>query len=82
MAESRQGSHLAAHARRLEVIKKTDAAIWPMGTSRLDSPGSDWHPPHGRVLKPGDRVVPGTTRRGLNIPVAGAQPHRVDRPDR
>ncbi|MGW9137012.1 hypothetical protein [Streptomyces sp. NPDC055681] len=64
MAESRQGSHLAAHAGRLEVIKKTEAAIWPMGASRLDSPGSDWYASHGRVLKPGDRVVLATTRRG------------------
>ncbi|MFE7394222.1 hypothetical protein [Streptomyces sp. NPDC057582] len=64
------------------MIKKTDAAISPVGASRLDSPGSDWHPPHGRVLKPGDRMVLATTRRGLNILVAGAQPHRADQPDR
>lgn len=39
--------------------------------------GFDWRPPHGRVLRAGDRVVLATTRRGLDILMTGIQPHRV-----
>lgn len=42
---------------------------------RLDRPGFDWRPPHGRVLRAGDRVVLVTTRRGLDVLMTGVQPH-------
>lgn len=35
----------------------------------------DWRPPHGRVLRAGDRVVLATTRRGLDILMTGVQQH-------
>lgn len=38
-------------------------------------PGFDWRPPHGRVLRAGDRVVLATTRRGLDFLMTGVQPH-------
>ncbi|WP_328885644.1 NAD-binding protein [Streptomyces sp. NBC_00316] len=37
--------------------------------------GFDWRPPHGRVLRAGDRVVLATTRQGLDILMTGVQPH-------
>jgi Trk K+ transport system NAD-binding subunit len=46
---------------------------------RLHRPGFDWRPPHGRVLRVGDRVVLATTRRGLDILMTGVQPHPADR---
>ena len=46
---------------------------------RFRRPGFDWRPPHGRVLRAGDRVVLATTRRGLDILMTGVQPHPVDR---
>ncbi|MFD7944232.1 NAD-binding protein [Streptomyces sp. NPDC059744] len=46
---------------------------------RLHRPGFDWRPSHGRVLRAGDRVVPATTRRGLDILMTGVQPHPTDR---
>ncbi|MFJ6353242.1 NAD-binding protein [Streptomyces sp. NPDC092046] len=42
---------------------------------RLDPQGLDWRPPHGRVLRAGDRVVLATTRRGLDFLMTGVQPH-------
>ncbi|MEU4063106.1 NAD-binding protein [Streptomyces wedmorensis] len=42
---------------------------------RLDRQGLDWRPPHGRVLRAGDRVVLATTRRGLDFLMTGVQPH-------
>ncbi|MGW5466339.1 NAD-binding protein [Streptomyces chartreusis] len=41
--------------------------------------GFDWRPAQGRVLRAGDRVVLATTRRGLDILIAGVQPHPADR---
>ncbi|MER5203764.1 hypothetical protein [Streptomyces sp. NPDC002825] len=38
---------------------------------RLDQPGLDWRPSHGRVLRAGDRVVLATTRRGLDFLMTG-----------
>ncbi|MFE0173682.1 NAD-binding protein [Streptomyces sp. NPDC059002] len=47
---------------------------------RLDrQPDFDWRPPHGRVLRAGDRVVLATTRRGLDVLMSGVQPHQTDR---
>ncbi|MCZ0983204.1 NAD-binding protein [Streptomyces diastatochromogenes] len=42
---------------------------------RVDRHGLDWRPPHGRVLRAGDRVVLATTRRGLDFLMTGVQPH-------
>ncbi|WP_215450458.1 hypothetical protein [Streptomyces sp. ATCC 21386] len=36
--------------------------------------GLDWRPPQGRILRAGDRVVPATTRRGLDVLMTGVQP--------
>jgi hypothetical protein len=46
---------------------------------RLDRPGLDWHPPHGRILRAGDRAVLATTRRGLDVLMTGVQPHPPER---
>ncbi|MFF3686849.1 NAD-binding protein [Streptomyces sp. NPDC002187] len=46
---------------------------------RLDRPGLDWRPSHGRVLCADDRVVLATTRRGLDILMTGVQPHPPER---
>ncbi|MFF1838634.1 NAD-binding protein [Streptomyces sp. NPDC058231] len=46
---------------------------------RLDRPGFDWRPAHGRVLRAGDRVVLATTRRGLDILMTGVRPRPADR---
>ncbi|MFD4138572.1 NAD-binding protein [Streptomyces sp. NPDC058572] len=46
---------------------------------RLDRPGLDWRPSHGRVLGADDRVVLATTRRGLDILMTGVQPHPPER---
>ncbi|WP_405442253.1 hypothetical protein OG373_33560 [Streptomyces avidinii] len=43
--------------------------------------GFDWRPPHGRVLRAGDRVVLATTRRGLDVLMTGVQPHPARRAD-
>lgn len=37
--------------------------------------GFDRRPPHGRVLRAGDRVVLATTRRGLDVLMTGVQLH-------
>lgn len=42
------------------------------GRDLSDRAGFDWRPPHGRVLRAGDRVVLATTRRGLDILTRGA----------
>ncbi|MFD3943335.1 NAD-binding protein [Streptomyces sp. NPDC058579] len=41
--------------------------------------GLDWRPPHGRILRAGDRVVLATTRRGLDVLMTGVQPHPPSR---
>ncbi|MEU5020987.1 NAD-binding protein [Streptomyces angustmyceticus] len=46
-----------------------------LGGLRLDRPGFDWRPPHGRMLRAGDRVVVASTRRGLDFLMTGVQPH-------
>ncbi|MFD8544629.1 potassium channel family protein [Streptomyces sp. NPDC059649] len=48
------------------------------GGLRLDRPGFDWRPSHGRILRAGDRVVVACTRRGLDFLMTGVQPHPVD----
>ncbi|MFI0789907.1 NAD-binding protein [Streptomyces lydicus] len=48
------------------------------GGLRLDRPGFDWRPSHGRILRAGDRVVVASTRRGLDFLMTGVQPHPVD----
>ncbi|MEU5209149.1 NAD-binding protein [Streptomyces sp. NPDC020742] len=49
-----------------------------LGGLRLDRPGFDWRPPHGRILRAGDRVVVASTRRGLDFLMTGVQPHSTD----
>lgn len=44
---------------------------------RTEHPGFDWRPPEDRVLRAGDRVVLVTTRRGLDMLMAGVQPNRA-----
>ncbi|MFD4318210.1 NAD-binding protein [Streptomyces sp. NPDC058548] len=47
---------------------------------RLDrTPGFDWRPVHGRVLRAGDRVVLATSRQGLDVLMSGVQPHPAGR---
>lgn len=48
------------------------------GGLRLDRPGFDWRPSHGRTLRAGDRVVVASTRRGLDFLMTGVQPHPAD----
>ncbi|WP_327745161.1 NAD-binding protein [Streptomyces europaeiscabiei] len=54
-------------------VADTLAELRPLGR------GLDWRPPHGRVLRAGDRVVLATTRRGLDILMTGVQPHPPER---
>ncbi|MFI9045469.1 NAD-binding protein [Streptomyces sp. NPDC053427] len=49
-----------------------------LGGLRLDRPGFDWRPSHGRILRAGDRVVVASTRRGLDFLMTGVQPHPTD----
>ncbi|MFD3420093.1 NAD-binding protein [Streptomyces decoyicus] len=49
-----------------------------LGGLRLDRPGFDWRPSHGRILRAGDRVVVASTRRGLDFLMTGVQPHPID----
>lgn len=49
-----------------------------LGSLRLDRPGFDWRPSHGRILRAGDRVVVVSTRRGLDFLMTGVQPHPAD----
>ncbi|MFI0712347.1 NAD-binding protein [Streptomyces inhibens] len=49
-----------------------------LGGLHLDRPGFDWRPPHGRILRAGDRVVLASTRRGLDFLLTGVQPHPTE----
>jgi len=49
-----------------------------LGSLRLDRPGFNWRPPHGRILRAGDRAVVASTRRGLDFLMTGVQRHPVD----
>ncbi|MGW1363833.1 NAD-binding protein [Streptomyces chartreusis] len=58
----------------------TSAAADTLAGLRLDGrTGFDWRPAQGRVLRAGDRVVLATTRRGLDILIAGVQPRSAGR---
>ncbi|MGW2017765.1 potassium channel family protein [Streptomyces sp. NPDC001927] len=50
-----------------------------LGGFRPTVQGLDWRPPHGRILRAGDRVVLATTRRGLDVLMTGVQPHPPSR---
>ncbi|MEK2478262.1 NAD-binding protein [Streptomyces noursei] len=49
-----------------------------LGGLRLDRPGFDWRPAHGRILRAGDRVVVVSTRRGLDFLMTGVQQRPTD----
>ncbi|MFI1496135.1 NAD-binding protein [Streptomyces platensis] len=49
-----------------------------LGSLRLDRPGFNWRPPHGRILRAGDRAVVASTRRGLDFLMTGVQRHLTD----
>ncbi|WP_328390045.1 NAD-binding protein [Streptomyces sp. NBC_00400] len=49
-----------------------------LGGLRLDRPGFNWRPSHGRILRSGDRVVVASTRRGLDFLMTGVQRHPAD----
>ncbi|MFD5396723.1 NAD-binding protein [Streptomyces sp. NPDC127097] len=49
-----------------------------LGSLRLDRPGFNWRPPHGRILRAGDRAVVASTRRGLDFLMTGVQRHPAD----
>ncbi|MFI7090447.1 NAD-binding protein [Streptomyces lydicus] len=77
--------HQAFRENEWRVLAIGSAAVPPssasgdtLGGLRLDRPGFDWRPSHGRVLRAGDRVVVASTRRGLDFLMTGVQPHRVD----
>ncbi|MGW1554139.1 NAD-binding protein [Streptomyces sp. NPDC002346] len=61
------------------VAQPTPSSTDTLTGIRLRRPGFDWRPSHGRVLRASDRVVLATTRRGLDILMAGVQPHPADR---
>ncbi|MEV6537362.1 potassium transporter TrkA, partial [Streptomyces sp. NPDC051639] len=78
--------HEAFREHEWRVLAVGSAAAHPASSSgdtlagiRFRGPGFDWRPPHGRVLRAGDRVVLATTRRGLDFLMTGVQPHPVDR---
>ncbi|MER5905161.1 NAD-binding protein [Streptomyces mirabilis] len=78
--------HEAFREHEWRVLAVGSAAAYPASSSgdtlagiRFRRPGFDWRPPHGRVLRAGDRVVLATTRRGLDILMTGVQPHPVNR---
>ncbi|MGY4959143.1 potassium channel family protein [Streptomyces nigrescens] len=54
------------------------ASTGTLGGLRLNRPGFDWRPSHGRILRAGDRVVVASARRGLDFLMTGGQPHPID----
>ncbi|MFE0632009.1 NAD-binding protein [Streptomyces sp. NPDC058864] len=63
-------------------VARVSSDVDTLAGIRLDrSPGLDWRPAPGRVLRAGDRVVLATTRRGMDVLMTGVQPHPPGRRD-